>query len=263
MQRRLLYASLDHSASSAVRLTNVVGAAWYVAPVSGGQPVRIEPSAQFSHFLEAFPVPLAWLGSNRILFSYTSGDSINLWMATLSPDNRRIIGPPKQLTFGTGRVTDVSISGNGTVVFATTEGRPRLWNAPLLTRQASDKGDPMAVATNRDFTTYPSLSDTGKLAYLARTSDKWNLWLRDLPSGKETLLTTLLGNIYSVSAYLNRTGTRWPIVHCRDQSRLSTRSRPEEGRLKRSARTAGNSDRGRPTAESCSHRKVYSKTRSS
>ncbi len=66
----------------------------------------------------------------------------------------------------------------------------------------------MAVVTNRDFTTYPSLSDTGKLAYLARTSDKWNLWLRDLPSGKETLLTTLLGNIYLVSARINRTGTQ-------------------------------------------------------
>ena len=205
---RLLYASLDHSASEAVRLTNVVGAAWYVAPVSGGQPVRIEPSAQFARFLPAFPIPLAWLRSNRILFSYASGDSVNLWMATLSPDNRRIIGPPKQLTFGTGRITDASVSGSGTVVFATTEGRPRLWNAPLLTRQASDKGDPMAVVTNRDFTAFPSLSDTGKLAYLARTSDKWNLWLRDLPSGKETLLTTVLGNIYSVSARINRTGTQ-------------------------------------------------------
>ena len=205
---RLLYASLDHSAASAVRLTNVVGAAWYVAPVSGGQPVRIEPSVQFSHFLEAFPVPLAWLGSNRIVFSYNSGETVNLWMATLSTDNRRIIGPPKQVTFGTGRVTDASVADNGTVVFATTEGRPRLWNAPLLTRQAGDKGDPMAVATNRDFTAFPTLSDTGKLAYLARTSDKWNLWLRDLPSGKETLQATAFGNIYVVSAYLNRTGTR-------------------------------------------------------
>ena len=208
MQARLLYASLDHSASSAVRLTNVVGAAWYVAPVSGGQPVRIEPSAQFSRFLEAFPVPLAWLRSNRIVFSYASGETVNLWMATLSPDNRRIIGPPEQLTFGTGRITDASVADSGTVVFATTEGRPRLWNAPLLTRQASDKGDPMAVVTNRDFTDFPTLSDTGKLAYLARTSDKWNLWLRDLPSGKETLLATAFGNIYAVSACINRTGTR-------------------------------------------------------
>ena len=142
------------------------------------------------------------------MFSYNSGETVNLWMATLSTDNRRIIGPPKQVTFGTGRVTDASVADNGTVVFATTEGRPRLWNAPLLTRQAGDKGDPMAVATNRDFTAFPTLSDTGKLAYLARTSDKWNLWLRDLPSGKETLQATAFGNIYGVSAYLNRTGTR-------------------------------------------------------
>ncbi len=179
------------------------------APVSGGQPVRIDPSAQFASFLPAFPIPLAWLSSNRILFSYASGDAVNLWVATLSPDNRRIIGPPEQLTFGTGRITDASVAGSGAVVFAITATRPRLWEIPLETREIRDKGDPMAVVTNRDFTYWPSLSDTGKLAYLAQRSDKFNLWLRDLPSGKETLLASVEGgDIDLVSAYINRTGTK-------------------------------------------------------
>jgi eukaryotic-like serine/threonine-protein kinase len=209
---RLLYAGVTdpQSDSKGFQLDDAVlgGSAWYSASVSGGQPVRIDPSAQFAHFLQGFPLPLAWLRSNRILFSYASGDAINLWVATLSPDNRRIIGPPQQLTFGAGRITDASVADSGTVVFAITAARPRLWDIPLDARETRDNGDPMAVVTNRDFTYWPSLSDTGKLAYLAQRSDKFNLWLRDLPSGKETLLANLEGDINLVSAYINRTGTQ-------------------------------------------------------
>jgi Tol biopolymer transport system component len=212
---RLLYAGSDlHSASEAIRFqldgAASGGTAWYITPISGGQRVRIEPSAQFAPLLPAFPIPVAWLRNNRILFSYGSGDAVNLWLATLSPDNRRIVGPPEQLTFGTGRITDASVAGSGAMVFGITVPRPRLWDVPLETKEIPGKGDTMAVVTNRDFTYWPSLSDTGKLAYLAETSDKFNLWLRDLPSGKETLLASVEagGNINRVSAYINRTGTQ-------------------------------------------------------
>jgi hypothetical protein len=211
---RLLYAGPTdpQSDSKGFQLDGAVlgSSAWYTAPVSGGHPVRIEPSAQFADFLPAFPLPLAWLRSNRILFSSVSGDANNLWVATLSPDHRRIVGQPKQLTFATGRIAEASVAESGVVVFAVTVARPRLWDIPLDLRETGDRGDPMAVVTNRDFTYWPSLSDTGKLAYLARTSDKWNLWVRDLTSGKETLLASVEGegNINKVSAYINRTGTQ-------------------------------------------------------
>ena len=209
---RLLYAAATdpQSESKGFQLDDAVlgGSAWYSASISGGQPVRIEPSAEFAHFLQAFPLPLAWLRSNRILFSYASGDAINLWVARLSADNRRMIGPPEQVTFGTGRITDASVTESGAVVFAVTATRPRLWDIPLDARETRNKGDPMAVGTNRDFTYWPSLSDTGKLAYVAQRSDKFDLWLRDLPSGKETLLASLEGDINLVSTYINRTGTQ-------------------------------------------------------
>jgi len=209
----LLYAGSDlHSASEVIRFqlkgAALGGAAWYLAPVSGGQPVRIEPSEEFARLLPAFSLPLAWLRNNRILFSYASGDAVNLWVATLSPDNRRIIGPPEQLTFGADRVTDASVADSGAVVFAITAARPRLWDIPLDRREAREGA--MAVVTNHDFTYWPSLSDSGKLAYLARTSDKFNLWLKDMPSGRENLLASLEGegNINRVSVFINRTGTQ-------------------------------------------------------
>jgi hypothetical protein len=83
---------------------------------------------------------LAWLRNNRILFSYASGDAINLWVATLSPDSRRIIGPPEPLKFGADRVTDASVADSGAVVFAITAARPRLWDIPLDRREARDEG---------------------------------------------------------------------------------------------------------------------------
>jgi serine/threonine protein kinase len=211
---QLLYAGQDqYSASETVRAhvtSGSLSSAWYIAPVSGGPPVRINPSPQFARFLPTFPVPLAWLRSNRILFSHASGDAINLWVATLSPDNRRIVGRPEQLTFGASQITSAAVAGSGAVVFSITVTRPRLWEIPLDTSAIRDNGDPMAVVTNRDFTCQPSLSDTGKLAYLAQRSDKWNLWLRDMPSGRETFLTSMEGggDIDRVSAYINRTGTQ-------------------------------------------------------
>jgi len=224
---QLLYAGEDHhSTSETARLQLAeasLGSAWYIAPVSGGPRVRLDPSAQFARFLGAFPIPLAWLRSNRILFSHASGDAINLWVATLSPDHRRIIGSPEQLTFGTSLITNASVTGSGAVVFSITTTRPRLWEIPLETGKIKDNGDPMAVVTNRDFTGQPSLSDTGKLAYLAQTSDKWNLWLRDLPSGKETLLTSMEGggDIDRVTARINRAGTRVAYA-VMDQSKSAT-----------------------------------------
>ena len=182
------------------------GAAWYITPVSGGNPVPVEPSAQFSSFLAGIPIPLAWLADNRILFLSGSNSAINLWLATLSPDNRRIVGPPEQLTFGAARITEASIAGSGAVVFDNTAARSRLWNIPF-DGETKEGGVP-EVVTNRDFTYWPSLSDTGKLTYLSQIPDKLNLWLRDLSSGKETLLTSVEGHLHLVSALINRDGTQ-------------------------------------------------------
>ena len=211
---RLLYAGSDlHTASEMVRFQISAASpdhvSWYITPVSGGRPARIEPSRQFGRFLAGFPIPLAWLPNNQILFSYASRDTANLWVATLSSDNRRIIGSPEQLTFGTGRITDASVAG-GLVAFTIASPRPRLWDIPLETREAGEGNEPIDVVTSHDFTYWPSLSDTGKLAYLAQRFDRFNLWLNDLASGKETMLASIEGggNINLVSAYINRTGTR-------------------------------------------------------
>ncbi|HEU0007659.1 MAG TPA: protein kinase, partial [Terriglobia bacterium] len=224
---RLLYAgSNTTSASEVIRFQlndrALSGADWYIAPVQGGELVRIEPSAEFAHFLESFSLPLAWLKNNQILFSCVAGDAVNLWLATLSADNRRIIGSPKQLTFGTGRITDASVADNGAVFFAVTAARPRLWDIPLDARETRETGEPMSAVTSRDFSYWPSLSDTGKLAYLARTSDKFNLWLRDLPTGKETQLGSVggAGNINRVSAYINRAGTQLAYTTLHDSKQV-------------------------------------------
>ena len=104
---RLLYAGVSdpQADSKGFQLDNAVsgGSAWYSASVSGGPPVRIDPSTQFARFLRAFPLPLAWLRNNRILFSYASGDAVNLWVAMLSPDNRRIVGTPEQCNVRYGK----------------------------------------------------------------------------------------------------------------------------------------------------------------
>ena len=54
----------------------------------------------------------------------------------------------------------------------------------------------------------PSLSDTGKLAYLSQKFGTRNVWLRDLSSGKQTWLANVEGNYSTISVLVNRAGSR-------------------------------------------------------
>jgi Tol biopolymer transport system component len=63
---------------------------------------------------------------------------------------------------------------------------------------------------------FPSLSDTGKLAYLSQKLGKWNwsVWLRDLSSGKQTWLANTNGNTFTVSTLIDRAGSRVAYTMC-------------------------------------------------
>jgi hypothetical protein len=106
---------------------------WYIVPVAGGPIIHAGTPAHQATFgaNRDTPVPLAWLRGNRILYWASSGDAINLWLATLSARHWRLTKPPDQLTFGPGEITSASVSDGGTMVFSSTTAQTRLWNVPL------------------------------------------------------------------------------------------------------------------------------------
>ena len=83
-----------------------ISTAWYIVPLAGGASIRAGTPAHRATYstIDEAPVPLAWLRGNRILYRASSGDAINLWLATLSAGDWRLTKPPDQLTFGPVRL---------------------------------------------------------------------------------------------------------------------------------------------------------------
>jgi serine/threonine protein kinase len=186
---------------------------WYIRQLSGGPAIALNSSARQSA-LGIAPVPFAWLRSNHILYSASSGDAVNLWRAKLSPRTWRFTEPAERLTFGSGQITGASASNNGEVVFASTTAQTRLWGVPYTKGDARTPGDILAFPSTGATDTWPSLSDTGKLAYLAQKSGKWSLWLRNPVGGRETLLANPEGAYHLVSVVINRSGSRVAYTTC-------------------------------------------------
>ena len=209
--RQLLY-----SAQMAAK-AGPVSTDWYIVPLAGGPIIRADTPAHLAAYgNRETPVPLAWLRGHRILYWASSGDAIHLWLATLSARDWRLTKPPDQLTFGPGEITSTSVSDSGTVVFGSISAQTRLWSVPWRRGTGRPEGELVALPSSGEINYFPSLSDTGKLAYLSQKLGKWNwsVWLRDLASGKQTWLANTSGNTFSGSALINRAGSRVAYTSC-------------------------------------------------
>jgi Tol biopolymer transport system component len=198
-----------------------VSMAWYIVPVGRGPIIRADIPAHASTYgpNRETPVPLGWLRGNRILYWASSGDAINLWLATLSAQHWPFTKAPDQLTFGPGEITSASVSESGTVVFGSTTAQTLLWSLPLKRGTDRSEADLVALPSSGEINYFPSLSDTGKLAYLSQRLGKrnWNVWLRDLSSGKQTWLANANGS-FLVSALIDRTGSRVAYTTCAEDT---------------------------------------------
>jgi Tol biopolymer transport system component/tRNA A-37 threonylcarbamoyl transferase component Bud32 len=191
-------------------------ASWYILPLSGGQALRINIPGRLAHSSmgEGAPVPLIWFRDNRVVFSAPSGDAVNLWSATLSRSKHQVTEPLDQLTFGPGNINAAAAATTGEVVFGSVAAQTRLWQLPLEKGGTQSRVYPVPFPSRGEVDAWPSLSDTGKLAYLSSKGGKWNLWLRDLLSGKETWLASAQGSFYEVSTSSDRGGSRFAYTSC-------------------------------------------------
>ncbi len=201
-----------------------ISTAWYIVPLAGGPTVRSGIPAHRATYstIDEAPVPLAWLRGNRILYRASSGDAINLWLATLSAGDWRLTKPPDQLTFGPGKITSASVSESGTVVFESTSAQTRLWSLALERVKGRPDREFATLPSSGEIDYFPSLSDTGKLAYLSQKFGKWNVWLRDLSSGKQTWIANVKGEASAVSVLVNRAGSRVAYTTCPGEPSMCT-----------------------------------------
>jgi Tol biopolymer transport system component len=161
---------------------------WLVALDSGAA----SPTGAVEHLARqklTLPVPGQWL-SGRVLFTADSGDSSNLWEASLT-DPFRMSGPARRLTSSSG-IDVAPFSAGGRTVFASLTENVDIWDLSIDADTAKITGELRRLTHDLapDIGAVVS-GDGNKVAYSSRRAGTFVLLLLDLSTGKETTLVSL------------------------------------------------------------------------
>jgi eukaryotic-like serine/threonine-protein kinase len=164
---------------------------WWVAPLDGPAvstgAIAAITRAGLSPSPESFVLPAVWKTDGRVIFSARLGDSTNLWQIRVplagSP------GSPERLTNGAGLESHPSAGPEGRLVFSLVTNNIDLWSLPIETSIGIPSG-PMKRLTDDPATdAYPSFSpDGGKLVFMSNRSGSYDLWVRDMSTGKDAVI---------------------------------------------------------------------------
>lgn len=164
---------------------------WWILPIEGGTPTRTGAYARLDaqQLLQArspqvFPAPLDWRdeSGDRILFSASLGEAVNLWQIPLLGK-----GPAERLTLGPGTHQHAGWSGDARrMAFAAEELNFDVWMQPLDRATGMASGPIKRLTEEATEELSPSISwDASRIAYVSRRSDNWSLRTRDTVSGEE------------------------------------------------------------------------------
>ncbi len=184
---------------------------WYVAPVTGGPPVRTEArSVLFRQGFQAFhglPAPGGWVDAgSRIVFHGRVGDSSNTWQVAISPKTSQVTAAPRRVTFGTTDETAVSVTSDGRIVFTSRTMGADIWSLPVDADRGKVQGLLKRITQDLADDYDPTLStDGGTLVFRSRRAGRFDIFVRNLNTGQETALTQTPADDYPV---ISPDGTR-------------------------------------------------------
>ena len=184
---------------------------WYVAPVTGGPPVRTEArSVLLRQGFQAFhglPTPGGWVDAgSRIVFHGRVGDSSNTWQVAISPKTSQVTEAPRRVTFGTTDETAVSVTSDGRIVFTSRTMGADIWSLPIDADRGKVQGLLKRITQDLADDYDPTLStDGGTLVFRSRRAGRFDVFLRNLNTGQETALTQTPADDYPV---ISPDGTR-------------------------------------------------------
>ena len=141
--------------------------------------------------------PDVWLPEgNRVLFSAsfatpdTFRDSVNVWSIALSPKDGKATSAAQQLTSGTAFESHPAVTASGEILFASAETKNEVWMLPLSANDGKVTGELKQITMGTAFHGQPAVAlDGNKVVYYATTSGNMDIWILDIPSGKESQLT--------------------------------------------------------------------------
>ncbi|MEZ5365954.1 MAG: hypothetical protein R2748_27385 [Bryobacterales bacterium] len=161
---------------------------WWVTGLDdSAPPVHVQALERVAetHLSEA-PHPRSRWG-DKVLFSATIGGASKLWTLSFQPDGSP--GAVAPLTSGAGYEEDPSAANNGVIAFSLLNKNVDVWELPLGA-DGAPAGEPRPVTTLGSIDLAPSVTRDGRLmAYESTRTGGGDVWLRDMSSGRESLLT--------------------------------------------------------------------------
>ena len=165
---------------------------WYVAPVEGGAAVRTGASSLFQREGVDLQELGDWLG-DHVFFSLHG----NLWQVRMSARKWQVTGGLQRLTTGSAQelYPVAAPRGSGTTLaFASVQTTTDLWSLSLEANTGRSHGEAQKMTQGGGSRIMPALSGDGqKLVYLLQAPASSEIRLKDLGSGKDTVLAVLDG----------------------------------------------------------------------
>ena len=172
---------------------------WWVAPINGGRPVS---TGAYDAFVRAgfdapgfvnptsdaiIPRPGCWLAApSRVIFSNESSVTRSLWETGISVDTGTVSGVLRRLTVGAGHDLEPSSATGDPLAFTHLEIRRDIWLLPFDLKRGKSKGVLERATEDPARRERASLSSNGRyVAFASTQSGQFNIWLRDLATGKE------------------------------------------------------------------------------
>jgi Tol biopolymer transport system component len=166
---------------------------WYVTSTADSDAIATGALAAFrtAGLVAAIPIPAAWQIRRGTVLCATSGpDSSNIWQIPISVSTGRVSGPPERVTFGSALERSPAVAASGSVAFTSISENVDLWRVPLEEDGGAASGAPDRLTDNAAKDSVPTVSRNGKIvAFISTRTDRGEVWVRDLETGRERQLT--------------------------------------------------------------------------
>ena len=169
---------------------------WHLVDVSTGEASPMQAAAVLK--AAGLPVsPPSIFTSGGIVFSAPSGDSESLWSVGVASDGRRVTGPVRRLTAGTGLDGSPAVApgpGGRQLYFASLDRRANLVRVPVGPGGTAPAGDVQLLTDAAARDEWPSVSADGKtLVFLSNRRSSRAAWLKSLETREELPLPEAAG----------------------------------------------------------------------
>lgn len=184
---------------------------WWVTPLDQGPAIatgafKATRGEKLSGPLLVYPWALiapTWQPEgDALIFSARSGNSTNLWRIGISPQTWKVQGPPQRLTSSPTIEESPSVAsvagGSVSIAFASLGENTDIWSLPLEADTGKVTGELRQLTRDTAADFHPELSGDGrKMVFVSARSGDHEIWIKDLDTGGDAVLTASRIDKYS------------------------------------------------------------------